>query len=160
VLGIGHELGGDDAAGVRVAGVLRKHTADHGHLLALEAGSAPENFTGSLRSFQPDLVVMVDAAQMDCAPGTICWLDWQDTQGFSASTHTLPLHILATYLTKDLGCEVALIGIQPQQTYEDIPLTPVVARAVRKVARELANGMQTIYDQSNTGKALPNISNG
>lgn len=142
VLGIGHELGGDDAAGVRVAALLRKAETGNGRLLALEAGPAPENFTGSLRAFRPDIVLMVDAAQMDCPPGTIQWLDWQDTQGFSASTHTLPLHILATYLTKDLHCEVALIGIQPRQTYEDAPLTPEIAKAVFKIARELADIMQ------------------
>lgn len=139
VLGIGHELGGDDAAGVRVAGLLRKFAAGNDQLLALEAGPAPENFTGKLRSFHPDVVLLVDAALMSSAPGTVHWLDWQDTQGFSASTHTLPLHILASYLTQDLGCEVALIGIQPQQTMEDAPLTPEIGRAVRQVARELAS---------------------
>jgi hydrogenase 3 maturation protease len=138
VLGIGHELGGDDAAGVRVAGLLRKSAVGNDQLLSLEAGPAPENFIGKLRSFHPSLVLLVDAALMNSAPGTIQWLDWQDTQGFSASTHTLPLHILASYLTEDLGCEVALIGIQPRQTFETTPLTPEVRRAVRQVARELA----------------------
>ncbi len=141
VMGIGHELGGDDAAGVRVAGLLRKSVAANERLLALEAGPAPENFTGKLRSFRPDLVLLVDAALMNCPPGTVQWLDWRDTQGFSASTHTLPLHIMAAYLTEELGCEVALLGIQPQQTFETAPLTPEIARAVRKVARELANVM-------------------
>ncbi len=137
VLGIGHELGGDDAAGVRVAGMLRKAAAGNEQLLALEAGPAPENFTGKLRSFQPDLVLMVDAALMNSTPGTVQWLDWRGAEGFSASTHTLPLHILASYLTAELDCEVALIGIQPRQTFTDAPLTPEVQRAVRQVAREL-----------------------
>ena len=137
VLGIGHELGGDDAAGVRGAGLLRRKGAGKDRLLALEAGPAPENFTGKLRSFHPDLVLFVDAAFMDSAPGTIRWLDWQDAQGFSASTHTLPLHILACYLTQEMGCEVGLIGIQPQQTFTDSPLTQDVLKAVKQVAGDL-----------------------
>ncbi len=141
VLGIGHELGGDDAAGVRVAGLLRRATVGNDRLLSLEAGPAPENFTGKLRPFRPDLVLMVDSALMGCAPGMIKWLDWQNTQGFSASTHTLPLHILASYLTEEMGCEVALIGIQPKQTFADVPLTPEVSRAVKQVANELAGLM-------------------
>ena len=40
----------------------------------MEAGPAPENFTGPLRRFRPDLVLLVDAAQMDAEPGTIGWL--------------------------------------------------------------------------------------
>ena len=83
VLGIGHELGGDDAAGVRVAGLLRKSAAGNGQLLALEAGPAPENFTGKLRSFHPDLVLLVDAALMNSAPGTVQWLDWQDRRALA-----------------------------------------------------------------------------
>ena len=56
VLGIGHELCGDDAVGVRLAGMLRPLVTGNERLLVIEAGPAPENFTGPLRRFQPDLV--------------------------------------------------------------------------------------------------------
>ncbi|MBN2385680.1 MAG: hydrogenase 3 maturation endopeptidase HyCI [Anaerolineales bacterium] len=134
VVGIGHELGGDDAVGTQLAGLLMRKAAGNERLLALEAGPAPENFTGPLRRFGPHLVLLVDAALMGCPPGTVRWLDWQQAEGFSASTHTLPLNLLATYLTAELGCELALIGIQPGQTRVDAPLTP----AVRAAGRELA----------------------
>jgi hydrogenase 3 maturation protease len=134
VLGIGHELCGDDAAGTRLAGRLKELAAGDPDLLAVEAGPAPENFTGTLRRFAPDLVLLVDAALMDAEPGTVRWLDWHAADGMSASTHTLPLHLLAGYLTDDLGCQVALLGIQPEQTYADAPLTPRVQAAAEEVA--------------------------
>lgn len=135
LLGIGHELCGDDAVGVRVAAALRPLLSGDPRLLVLEAGPAPENFTGALRRFQPDLVILLDSALMGEAPGTVRWLDWQDTEGMSASTHTLPLNILASYLTAELGCTLALIGIQPGQTFADAPLTsPVQAAAYEIVA--------------------------
>jgi len=137
VLGIGHELCGDDAVGVRLAGMLRPLTAGNERLLIIEAGPAPENFTGSLRRFRPDLVLLVDAAQMDTGPGTIAWLDLQSTGGISASSHTLPLHILVSYLEAELACQVALIGIQPQQTFADEPLTPPVQAAAQAVVEAL-----------------------
>ncbi len=95
VLGIGHELYGDDAVGVWLAGRLGRLAHSNESLLAVQGGPAPENFTGTLRRFGPDLVLMVDAALMDLEPGKTGWLSWQDTTGFSASTHTLPLHLLA-----------------------------------------------------------------
>ncbi len=137
VLGIGHELCGDDAVGVRLAGRLRSLTPGNDRLLVIEAGPAPENFTGLLRRFRPDLVLLVDAAQMDAGPGTIGWLDLQSVDGISASSHTLPLHILVSYLLAELGCQVALIGIQPEQTFADAPLTPCVQAAAGMVVQEL-----------------------
>jgi hydrogenase 3 maturation protease len=142
VLGIGHELCGDDAVGVRLAGILRPLTAGNERLLVIEAGPAPENFTGPLRRFRPDLVLLVDAAQMNTVPGTIGWLDLESTSGISASSHTLPLHILVSYLVAELGCGVALIGIQPEQTFADAPLTPSVQAAAQSVVQALLDCLQ------------------
>jgi hydrogenase 3 maturation protease len=137
VLGIGHELYGDDAVGVWLAGQLQTMLPANGSLLAVQGGPAPENFTGILRRYRPDLVLMVDAALMDLEPGKTGWLSWRDTSGFSASTHTLPLHILATYLTAELNCEVALLGIQPAQTQVDTPLSPVVQSAAESIVKSI-----------------------
>ena len=103
-------------------------------MLAIQGGPAPENFTGLLRRFEPDLVLMVDAALMELEPAKTGWLRWQDTSGFSASTHTLPLHLLAGYLTAELNCEVALLGIQPAQTRVGAPLSPEVQACAEDIA--------------------------
>jgi hydrogenase 3 maturation protease len=152
VVGIGNELRGDDAAGLLVAGALiqrqtqdaRQATDNLPRLLALEGGAAPENVTGALRRFAPDLVVFVDAAFLDAGapPGVISWLDWRETAGpsaraLSASTHTLPLHVIAQYLASELSCEVALIGIQPNHLAFDRATSQSVRQAAQEVAAEL-----------------------
>lgn len=128
VVGIGHELRGDDAAGVAVA--RRLQPLAHERLLVVEGGHAPENQTGAIRRFSPDLVLLVDAAQMNETPGTVRWLGWEESVGLSASTHTLPPSILAHYLVHEIGCEVVLVGIQPGQTALERPLSPEVQGAV------------------------------
>lgn len=138
VVGIGHELNGDDAAGIAVARELLPLLAAADRLLVIDAGPAPENTTGSLRAFRPDLVLLVDAAQMNEEPGAVLWLDWQETTGLSASTHTLPPYMLAQYLTAELGCELALIGLQPFSNLFDEPLSPVMRQAVSGVVQGLA----------------------
>lgn len=138
VVGIGHELRGDDAAGVQIARALKTRLRGQKHLLVIEGGQAPENQTGLLRRFQPDLVLLVDAAQMNEFPGTVRWLPWQATMGLSASTHTLPPYMLAKYVTAEFGCEVALLGIQPANTTIGLPLSPVVQQSVATVVKELA----------------------
>lgn len=130
LLGIGNELSADDGAGVLVARALRARLGLQKEYLVLEAGTVPENFGGPLRRFQPDLVLMVDAVQMDASPGTIVWLDWQQIDGLSASTHTLPPSVLATYLVSELKCQVALLGIQIAHLDFGQPLSaPVQAAA-------------------------------
>lgn len=139
VLGVGHELHGDDAAGLMVARALIAREAGLDRLLIIDAGPAPENTTGALRTFRPDLVLLVDAAQMNEPPGTVRLIAWQDTTGISASTHTLPLHMLALYLTIELACEVALIGLQPFANTLDAPLSPGIQQAVEDVVNGLAD---------------------
>jgi len=139
IVGIGNELNGDDAAGVWVARKLQEvigRVADS-PVLIVEAGTAPENVTGALRKFAPALVLLIDAAQLNEPPGTIGWLDWRETTGISAVTHGLPLHVIAEYLVAEIGCEVALIGIQAQSNAFDAPLSPEVQRAVDEVVLTL-----------------------
>jgi hydrogenase 3 maturation protease len=140
VVGIGHALNGDDGAGIAVAQALTARLTTP-TLLVLDAGAAPENQTGALRRFDPALVLFVDAANMGGAPGEVRLLDWQDTTGLSASTHTLPLHVIAQYLVHELGCDVALLGIQPQQNAVMAPLSPLIEGVVREVVSELADAL-------------------
>ena len=138
VLGIGNEFQGDDAAGIVLARNMLESGIEYPRLMVVSTGTAPENFTGLLRRFAPDLVLLVDAAQMDQEPGTICLLDFQSIQGCSASTHTLPLHIIADYLADELGCEPLLIGIQPGGTSVGSPLSPAVQDAIDALLCEFA----------------------
>lgn len=130
VLGIGQELCGDDAAGVIAARALLPEVAGYTDFLVLDTGPAPENFSGSLRRFKPDLVIMVDAAQMEMDPGAVRVLDWQELDGISFSTHTLPLSIFAHYLVDEFDCTVALIGIQPASNVPGEKLSAPVKNAV------------------------------
>src|SRR5215208_836008 len=116
IVGIGNTLRSDDAAGILVARALKKSCllADRKTILIMDAGHAPENATGELRSFAPDMVLLIDAVEMGEAPGTIRWVEMEDIEGMTASTHSLPLSMLASYLNWELKCDVTLLGIQPK----------------------------------------------
>jgi Ni,Fe-hydrogenase maturation factor len=55
----------------------------------------------------------------------------------SASTHSLPLSILARYLRLDLGCSVALLGIQIRSNEMGENVSAEVLRAVHEIVDEL-----------------------
>jgi hydrogenase 3 maturation protease len=148
VVGIGHELRGDDALGLIVARKLEGVAPHSARLLFVDAGPAPENITGRLRRFGPDLVILVDAVQMDAPPGTVACVPWQDATGFSASTHTLPLTLFAEYLTAELGCVVWLVGIQPASTLIGSPVSAPVRKAIDEVVGGLCASLAQAIGQT------------
>jgi hydrogenase maturation protease len=74
---------------------------------------------------------MIDAAHLGEQPGVLRYLDWRQTSGLSASSHTLPLHVLASYLSAELNDPtIGLLGIQPASTAFGAPLSPEVEEAL------------------------------
>ncbi len=144
VVGVGHELRGDDAVGSMIADTLKSVIDQNQDVLVINGGHAPENQTSVLRRFAPNLVLLVDAAQMgEMTTGGVRWLRCQEISGLSASTHTIPLDIIAQYLNTELGCEVALIGIQPGQLDIGADLSP----AVKQSADEIVQSLRTILNR-------------
>jgi hydrogenase 3 maturation protease len=135
-LGIGHPLRRDDAVGVEVCDRIRPRLRGRGDVLVVSGGSAPENCVGALRAFAPDRVVVVDAARMGETPGTVMRIDASDPRAWGASTHTLPLPVFCRYLEETLDCDVVLLGIEPADTSFGEGLTPLVATAVARAARQ------------------------
>jgi hydrogenase 3 maturation protease len=133
ILGVGQELKGDDAAGMLLVRGMAKRLPRCENLLFVEAGPTPENFTGLLRKFRPGLVVLADIAWMDEEPGAARWLSPQEATGVSAFTHTLPLSVVADYLTDEIGCEVRILAIQPVQVEFATPITRPVSSAIKKI---------------------------
>lgn len=155
VVGIGHALRGDDAVGLAVAqrmldrrrpgqslGTSTRSEAGSTAVLerlVLDGGSTPENCTGTLRRFGPDLVVLVDAADLHARPGSIRWVECAQIERLSATTHSLPLSVVAAYLTAELGCTVGVLAIQPAVSNAiGAPLAPEVDRTARQVAGVLS----------------------
>jgi hydrogenase 3 maturation protease len=133
ILGVGQELRGDDAAGILLVRALAAKLPKAENLLLIEAGPTPENFTGPLRRFQPDLIILVDIAWMEAEPGALRWLTPDEIEGVSALTHTLPLSVVAKYLAGEIGCEVRILAIQPVQVEFTAPVSKEVVDAIQNI---------------------------
>lgn len=141
VIGIGNDLRGDDSAGLIVARTLQaeKRYQNDLNFLILDGGPAPENLTGKLRAFQPDIVLFIDAAHFDETPGTIQWIPIDSIDGMSASSHSLPLSMLARYIASEFECEVHVLGIQPTQNEIGAELSPPVRAAMDEICWRISS---------------------
>jgi hydrogenase 3 maturation protease len=112
---------------------LKPFLADNPNWTVIAGGPAPENFSGTLRKENPGLVILADAANMGDLPGTIRFFETKLLDGFSGSTHTLPLSVLAKYLETELDCRVVLLGVQA----ESLEFGGKVSQPVQQAAQEI-----------------------
>ena len=114
ICGIGNDIRGDDAFGVLVAERLKG--LDNPDVLVLNCGEVPENYTGKIASFKPDLVVLVDAVDFGGEVGEYIIADPEGTLGEAISTHGLPLKFVTRFMKTMINAEFVLIGCQPGST--------------------------------------------
>ena len=104
IVGVGNELLGDDGVGVYVARKLRGRNV-------INAGVAPENFTGKVKRMMPERIVIFDALEFGGKSGEVKIVDARRTQGLKISTHSLPLSFFSELFGKT---EIYVVGIQPK----------------------------------------------
>jgi len=121
LIGVGNPLGRDDGVGLYVARGL----AGAPGWEVIPAGLSLENALGQVSRRRPDLLVLVDAAEMGLPPGSFRRLSWRATPLMLGSSHALPLGFLLD-LIAGAAHEVVLVGIQPQDLSLGEGLTPEV----------------------------------
>jgi len=110
VVGVGNSLRGDDAFGPQVIKRLKGKTSLH----LLDAGVAPENLMGPIRRFNPSDIIILDAVCLDAPPGSLHWIDPNDLDQISVSTHASSLDLLFSYLKNDNPkVKMFILGVVP-----------------------------------------------
>ena len=128
---VGNQMMGDDAAGPLLAQTMQRAPVDTWDVL--DGGAAPENCLYMIREIAPEQVLVVDAADMDLAPGEIRLIGADKIEDpFLVTTHTLPLSYLMQSL-REFVTKVDLVGIQPQVVAFGYPLSAEVKQAVGQV---------------------------
>jgi hydrogenase 3 maturation protease len=127
VLGIGNMQRGDDGVGPYVARTFHEEG-----WLTLDCGTTPENFTSLLRREHPEIVILVDAADMGLSPGEFRKIPPDRIADVSIGTHGPSLTAFLAYISSFVD-QVAFIGIQPGKI-ED---TPFLSSSVKKGADAL-----------------------
>jgi hydrogenase 3 maturation protease len=135
VLGIGSTLRSDDAAGMYFIELLGNLVKKE-NVLLIAGSTAPENFTGVIKSFAPDTLFIVDAAYIGLLPGEAKVVSAADISGVSFSTHMLPLPVMLKYLEAEVHCDVIFIGIQPKCTEQGLIMSDEVKKGTERLVED------------------------
>ncbi|GAB2894186.1 hydrogenase maturation peptidase HycI [Uliginosibacterium flavum] len=138
ILTVGNSMMGDDGAGPLLAELLTKAPASG--WTVIDGGSAPENVAHQVQELAPQLVVVVDAADINLEPGAVRLIDDACIADmFIMTTHNLPLSFLIERLRETVP-EVLFLGIQPDVVVFGFPMTDPVRLAVEAIHADLCSG--------------------
>ena len=147
LLGVGSELRGDDAAGLLVAQELaRAHLKLKKRIdfKVFIGETAPENLTGEIKRFNPTHLLIVDSADMGKRGGMVQWIDPDKVGGISFCTHSLPIKIMADYLTQSIGCKIKIIGIQPKVLTFGSRFSKEIEKTVKNVSKTVEASIRSL----------------
>jgi hydrogenase 3 maturation protease len=147
VLGVGNRLGGDDSAGPCLVDMLNQgckkaETGAPAEITAIDASAAPESYASVIRRQRPDLLILVDAAEMNLPPGAVRTISPEKITVLSFSTHHMPLSMFISYVGESCG-KVLLIGVQPERTEIGGRISRAVRAALKKLAEAILEGRVT-----------------
>jgi hydrogenase maturation protease len=145
VLGVGNRLWGDDGAGPELLSRLREEWGgqetllnSQGQMLFIDAGDSPEDWLIRVIDFKPDVILVIDAMDLQAEPGSMAILQSQGLPEASCcSTHRLPLRTLL-HLWEKSGSKTLVLGIQPKDVVFREGLSPEVKVSIDSLAQFLS----------------------
>lgn len=134
-MGVGNSLKQDDGAGPAVIALLKTNKTK---FECYDAQTSPENYTGKIKQIAPDTLLIIDAADLKEAPGSIEIFDAENIPITNFSTHNMSLKTMVGFLKADLpNLLVKVIGIQPKQLGLGEDLSLEIRKAVDEICMSL-----------------------
>ncbi len=129
IVGVGNVLRGDDAFGPALIERLRGTAG----VVCIDAGSAPENYTGKIKKEKPDTIIIADAVHLGLAPGDWDILGKNEIVRSGFTTHDLSPVMFIEYLEKETKADIYMLAVQPG----DVSFGAQMSGSVRKTLEEI-----------------------
>ncbi len=140
LLGMGSVVRKDDGVGVYVIDLAKDRL--HGWVL-INGETVPENYTSYLKRESPDILVIVDAADMGLPAGSIRRIQSASIDNLFLTTHTMSIGFMIEYL-KPYVDRIIMIGIQPEDTSIGEGVSDSVKHAALRLIEIIEEGMDAI----------------
>lgn len=133
LLGVGNRSRGDDGVGSYLIKRLQKKVK----VPLLDAGDVPENCIDRIESSGANMVLIVDAADFNAAPGEIALIEFADIRKAGVSTHSANLDLLFKVIPKSRRPETLLVAIQPGSTS--------TGKGLSEAVRNSLDGLESVF---------------
>ena len=133
LIGIGNELLGDDGIGPYIVKRFK-----HKRWKTINTETVPENFVSVIIKNKPEILVIIDAADMGLEHGEFRVIKKEKIDDVSISTHNISIHFLINYL-EEFASNIIFIGVQP----EKIQYGSKISKPLKKSAKEIIEILKT-----------------
>lgn len=130
-VGIGNVLKSDDGVGVYICNNIKNHA----NILSLTVETGIENYIGKINSLKPDILVLLDCADLRSPAGTYKILEANQVQDLTFNTHNISLRRLSDFFEMP----VYILGIQP----EKVDFGENISYLVKDIADRIINQINT-----------------
>ena len=130
-VGVGNLLKSDDGVGVYISRSIKNTPT----VSALTVEMSIENYIGKINSLNPDILVIIDCADLKSTSGTHILLSVKDIEDFTFNTHNISFKRLSEFFKMP----VFILGIQP----EKIGFGENISYLVKDVANNIINLINT-----------------
>lgn len=103
-VGIGNVLKKDDGVGVYVS----KNISEKKKIGSLTVEVSIENYIGKINTLNPDVLVLIDAMDLQKTPGSFTIRPVEEITGYTTNTHNISLDKVAALFK----CKAFILGIQ------------------------------------------------
>lgn len=147
IVGVGNPLRGDDGIGPYIIQNLKEILEFGGfnqdtNLELLDCGEAPENYLQPILNAKPQMLLVIDAADMGESPGTLKFFKKEALCGLSISTHNASLALFLDYVKNHSPkTEIILLLLQPFKRVLGEELSPPVRKSGENFARRLVESI-------------------
>lgn len=136
IVGIGNIIRGDDCLGPKLIEILKARQLKAG---LFDCGTAPENYIFPILTSACDTVVLVDAADLNLAPGAIRIFAIEEISNVSFSTHNPSPRLFTDLLkTGKEDINIFVISVQPKSAKLGEPLSAEVLKGLDILADALS----------------------
>jgi len=110
IVGIGNILRADDGIGPALIEKLEGRVK----AVLINAGTAPENYTGKIVKLKPQMILIIDAVDLGLKPGEYEILEKSDIIKSGFTTHDMSPQMFIGYLEAETCARIYMLGVQPK----------------------------------------------
>jgi hydrogenase 3 maturation protease len=85
----------------------------------------------------PEVLLILDAASMDAAPGSLAIIEMDNIAGSGLSTHSASLNLFLLVLQSEIQPDTFILGVQPQNITFGAPISQPVSVAMEMIEKSL-----------------------
>jgi hydrogenase 3 maturation protease len=134
-IGIGNVLKSDDGAGVYISRKIMQRDS----VSSLTVEISIENYIGKINSLNPEILILIDCADMKLPPGSFKLLTLNQIQDRTFNTHNISLKNLSEFFTM----QVYVLGIQPEKIEFGENISYLVRTVSNKIIKQI--NKQEVY---------------